>query len=140
MQDARFLAQLLKAGVKVRFTEKPFVNNGTTYDRGSLIITKSDNKRMDNFGTIVNSIANMNKRSLEPAVSSFATTGPDFGSPDVKLISAPRVALLRGERTSSLSYGATWYFFEQDLGYPVTSIDTGDLGRADLSQFDVLVT
>lgn len=139
MQDARFLAQLLKAGIKVRFTEKPFVNNGITYDRGSLIITKSDNKRMDNFGLIVNSVANEFKRGLEPAISSFATTGPDFGSPDVKLISAPRVALLRGERTSSLSYGATWYFFEQDLGYPVTSIDTGDLGRADLSQFDVLV-
>jgi len=139
MQDARFLAKLLKAGIKVRFTEKPFVNNGTTYDRGSLIITKSDNKRIDNFGLIVNSVANEFKRGLEPAVSSFATSGPDFGSPDVKLISAPRVALLRGERTSSLSYGATWYFFEQDLGYPVTSIDTGDLGRADLSQFDVLV-
>lgn len=139
MQDARFLAQLLKAGIKVRFTEKPFVNNGITYDRGSLIITKSDNKRMDNFGLIVNSVANEFKRGLEPAISSFATTGPDFGSPDVKLISAPRVALLRGERTSSLSYGATWYFFEQDLGYPVTSFDTGDLGRADLSQFDVLV-
>ncbi|KQC34549.1 zinc carboxypeptidase [Nonlabens sp. YIK11] len=139
MQDARFLAKLLKAGIKVRFTEKPFVNNGTTYDRGSLIITKSDNKRIDNFGSIVNSVANEFKRGLEPALSSFATSGPDFGSPDVKLISAPRVALLRGERTSSLSYGATWYFFEQDLGYPVTSIDTGDLGRADLSQFDVLV-
>ncbi|SCY18161.1 Zinc carboxypeptidase [Nonlabens sp. Hel1_33_55] len=139
MQDARFLAKLLKAGIKVRFTEKPFVNNGTTYDRGSLIITKSDNMRMDNFGLIVNSVANEFKRELEPALSSFATSGPDFGSPDVKLISAPRVALLRGERTSSLSYGATWYFFEQDLGYPVTSIDTGDLGRADLSQFDVLV-
>jgi hypothetical protein len=72
---------VIKAGTKVRFTEKPFVNNGTTYDRGSLIITKSDNKRMDNFGTIVNSIANMNKSLLEPAVKLFRYLRPDFVCP-----------------------------------------------------------
>jgi len=139
MQDARFLAALLKNDIKVRFSEKPFENNGNKYDRGSLIITKSDNRKIENFNSKVSEIASSFNRSLDVATSSFATSGPDFGSPDVKLINAPRIALLKGERTSSLSYGATWYFFEQTLEYPVTSIDTDYFSRVDLSKFDVLV-
>jgi hypothetical protein len=139
MQDAQFLAALLLQNIKVRFTEKPFVNIGNTYDRGSLIITKSDNQGIENFNEVIIKIATAQQRELVAVNSSFASSGPDFGSPDVKLINKPKVALLRGEKTSSLSYGAAWYFFEQDLKFPVTSLDTGDLGSADLSQFNVLV-
>jgi hypothetical protein len=139
MEDARFLAALLKADIKVRFSEKPFQNNGTTYNRGSLIITKSDNRTMEGFNATVSKIAATFNRSLDVAASSFSSTGPDFGSPDVKLVIAPRIALLKGERTSSLAYGAAWYFFEQTLEYPVTSIDTDYFASVDLSKFDVLV-
>ncbi len=139
MQDARFLAALLKNDIKVRFTEKPFVNNGKSYDRGSLLITKSDNRTNPLYDLTVLNLATQFNRPLDVATSSFATMGPDFGSPDVKLIHAPRVALLKGDRTSSLSYGATWYFFEQSLDYPVTSIDTDYFKNVNLDQFDVLV-
>ncbi len=139
MQDARFLAALLKNDINVRFTEKPFINNGKSYERGTLIITKSDNRTHPDYGRRVQEIATQYNRDLDVATTSFATTGPDFGSPDIKLIHAPRVALLKGERTSSLSYGATWYYFEQSLNYPVTSIDTEYLSSVNLQQFDVLI-
>ncbi|RMB63951.1 zinc carboxypeptidase [Dokdonia sinensis] len=139
MEDAQFLASLLKEGIKVRFSEKPFSSNGQDFDRGSLIITKSDNRTNENFTTIVGQLAVKHNRNVVATPSSFATSGPDFGSPDVKLINPPRIALLKGDGTSSLSYGATWHFFEQTLHYPVTSIDTGSMGRVSLNQFDVLI-
>ncbi|MDT0686734.1 M14 family metallopeptidase [Autumnicola psychrophila] len=139
MQDARFLAALLKEDIRVRFSEVPFESQGQQFDHGSLIITKSDNRSTENFDQKVVEIANQYNRQLLTAKSSFATGGPDFGSPDVKLVNPQRIAVLKGENTSSLNYGEIWYFFEQDLNYPITRIDTDYFDEINLAQFDVLV-
>lgn len=139
MQDAAFLAELLQAGVKVRFSEKKFGLAGERFERGSLVITKSDNRRVENYNQKVTEIANKHNRKLFVALTSFSDTGTDFGSPDVKIIHPPKVALLKGPYTSSLSYGALWHFFEQQLHYPVTNIDTDYFKNITLDQFDVLI-
>ena len=139
LKDAEFLAALLKQEVKVRFSELPFSSEGEKFNAGSLIITKSDNKNLEDFNEIVVETANKFKRELTVANTSFATSGPDFGSPDVKLIGTPKIAVLRGEGTSSLNYGELWYFFEQELNYPVTAIGTEYFNRIDLSSYDVLI-
>ncbi|MCM4159797.1 zinc carboxypeptidase [Antarcticibacterium flavum] len=139
MQDAKFLAALLKEGIRVRFSEVAFENNNEKFERGSIIITKSDNRITENFDNRLIEIANAHNRQLTPAASGFATTGPDFGSPDVKIINIRRIGVLRGEGTSSLNYGEIWYFFEQQLQYPITSIGTEYFNRVDLNKLDVLV-
>nr|WP_321222963.1 M14 metallopeptidase family protein [uncultured Psychroserpens sp.] len=139
MQDAQFLADLLKQGIKVRFTEKPFTAQGETYKRGSLIIVRGDNKKVDNFDDKVSKTAMIYKRAPKALLSGFSTSGPDFGSPDIKLVNAPKIAMLSGDYTSSLSYGELWHFFEQQLHYHVTSINTKDLSRSNLSKFNVLI-
>ncbi|MCR9183683.1 MAG: M14 family zinc carboxypeptidase [Flavobacteriaceae bacterium] len=139
MQDAAFLAELLQAGIKVRFSEKKFGLAGESFERGSLVITKSDNRSVENYDQKVTEIANKHKRKLFTALTSFSDTGTDFGSPDVKIIHPPKVALLRGRYTSSLSFGALWHFFEQQLHYPVTTVDTDYFKNITLDQFDVLV-
>lgn len=139
MQDAKFLAALLKNDIKVRFTERPFVSGGKKYDRGTLVIMKSDNMTVKGLAETVSKLANEHQVEVTTAQTSFASSGPDFGSSSLKLIKTPRIALLKGEGTSSLSFGAAWYFFEQDLQYPVTNLDTDYFSRVDLSKFDVLV-
>ena len=138
MRDARFLSALLQAEIKVRFTEEAFTNSTVNYPSGSLIITRSDNPS-ENFDTDLVAIANEFERSITAVPTSFATAGPDFGSSAVKLINKAKIGVLTGEQTSSLSYGATWHFFEQQLHYPVTAIDASDLGRINWSDYDVLV-
>jgi hypothetical protein len=139
MQDAAFLSELLQAGVKVRFSEKKFGLSGESFERGSLVITKSDNRSVENYDQKVTDIANKHNRKLFVAMTSFSDTGTDFGSPDIKIIHPPKVALLRGRYTSSLSFGALWHFFEQQLHYPVTNIDTDYFKNITLDQFDVLI-
>mgnify|MGYP001312673742 FL=1 len=139
MKDAEFLAALLKQNVKVRFSELPFSSEGKKFSAGSLIITKSDNKNLEDFNEIVIATANELKRELTIANTSFVTSGPDFGSPDIKLIGNPKIAILRGEGTSSLNYGEIWYFFEQELDYPVTAIGTDYFNRIDLDSYDILI-
>ena len=138
MEDAKFLSALLQANIKVRFSEKAFTNSGIDYPNGSLIITRSDNNSTE-FDSELITIANQFKRKLTAVQTSFASAGPDFGSSSVKLINKAKIAVLSGEQTSSLSYGATWHFFEQQLKYPVTSVLAEDLSRVNLTDYDVLV-
>ena len=139
LYDAKFLSELLQQDIKVRFSEKDLIFNGKEFARGSLLITKSDNRKLDNFQELVAKSANKHGRTLHAIASSFSDNGTDFGSPDIKLVPKNRIAVLQGEGTSSLSYGAIWHFFEQQLQYPVTSINTNDFNPKALQQFDVLV-
>ncbi|MBZ9652978.1 M14 family metallopeptidase [Psychroflexus montanilacus] len=136
--DAKFLAKLLQHELDVRATNKPFKIEGKSYDRGSLIITKTNNKQAD-FDSLVVATANEFKIDLKATKTSFSDSGTDFGSPDVKKIHPQRIAILRGKGTSSLSYGSLWYFFEQELNYPLISIATDDFNKIDLKNYDVLV-
>jgi hypothetical protein len=139
MKDAQFLADLLKHNIKVRFTEKPFYQNGKTYQRGSLIIVHGDNKHLDNYHRTLTDIAIKHKQPLEVFNSGYSDRIPDVGSPDIKLVNKQKIAMLSGEGTSSLNYGALWHFFEQQLHYPVTSINTKQLSRVNLDKYNVLI-
>lgn len=141
MKDAEFLAELLKQNIKVRFTEKPMTtkNPEQSFNRGALIIVRGDNKKVDNFDDLVIAAANKFKRKIVAISSGFSKTGPDFGSPDVKLVNKQKVALLSGNYTSSLGYGEVWHFFEEQLHYPVTSISTDNFAQTNLDAYSVLV-
>ena len=139
ISDATFLAALIKKGIRVRFSEKKLRFGGIDFGRGSLVITKSDNRKNKDFNNAVVKIANDHQKELYAAPSSFSDNKTDFGSPDIKIINAPKIAMLKGDGVSSLSFGSAWHFFETQLKYPVTNIDADRLGSASLSKFNVLI-
>jgi len=136
---ARFAGQLLQAGVRVRFAQKPFEAAGQRYDRGSLILLREGNRITEPVWEQVRRLADSSGVVLQPVNSAMVDRGLDFGSSSVRLLRAPRVALLSGEGTSNNAVGEVWHYFEQYLDYPVTLINTSDFGRVDLSPFTVLV-
>ncbi len=139
LKDAEFLANLLKQNIKIRFTEKPLKTEGKSFNRGALIIVRGDNKKIDDFDNVLLKSANKYNRVWHAVQSGFSTNGPDFGSPEIKLVNKQSIAMLSGKGTSSLNYGALWHFFEKQLHYPVTSVNTEDFGGLDLNKFDVLI-
>src|SRR5690606_10536912 len=66
-------------------------------------------------------------------------SGKDFGSSSVRTITAPKVALIGGEGTSSLNFGEIWHHFEQELDYPLSILDQNQVGSADLSRYNVII-
>ncbi len=139
VSDAAFLGFLMKEGVKPRFSTRPITVGGLTLDRGSVVVSERDNPHIAGFADKMVSWANDWQQEIHPIQSGFVDQGPDIGSNDIHFLKAPKVGLLSGESTSSLSFGATWYHFEQELKYPVTVLDTRYFGSVDLSQYDVLV-
>ncbi|MBN8576217.1 MAG: zinc carboxypeptidase [Cytophagales bacterium] len=139
LRDVELLAELLNKNIKVRAAEKAFSIAGQNFEAGTLIVTRRNNENVADFDTLIKSIANSKDRKVFTSTTGFVDRGKDFGSSSVGYLKAPKVAVLIGEQTSSLSAGEIWHFFEQQLRYPITQIGTDYFKNVDLSKYDVLV-
>ncbi|HZE85788.1 MAG TPA: zinc carboxypeptidase, partial [Puia sp.] len=146
MNSAKFLMDLLKKGVRTRFTEQAFQSGGIEFEKGSLIIAPTGNGFLPgngspgkNLAAILTETAKRTGVTLNPVASGFVEKGADFGSGHVHLIHRPKVAVLTGEGVSSLNAGEVWHFFEQELDYPISQINAGDAARIDWKNYDVVI-
>lgn len=134
---AQALAELLREGVRVFSTDKPFTLNGRAYPRGTLII-KAKNNPADLQETL-GRIAKKYNLQVRATNSSWVEDGVNFGSNNVRFIKKPKIAMAYNMPTSAGSAGWTRYLLEQEYNYPVTIIHTRQLNSADLSKFNVLI-
>jgi hypothetical protein len=129
---------MLQQNIIPRFSEKAFSLEGRSYDRGTLIILRNDN-RTSNFDENLLKIANQNNRKILSVATGFVDVGFDFGSYSVKPINKQKIALLSGKGTSSLSFGEIWHFFETELKYPLTLLNSDYFGSTTFSKYDVII-
>jgi hypothetical protein len=61
------------------------------------------------------------------------------GSESIASLRRPSIAVLVDGPVSASSYGALWFLLERRLGQRFTALRVGDVGRADLSRYNVLV-
>lgn len=140
MEEARFLGAALKAGLKVRFSEAPFVLEGQQYKAGTLVFTRADNRKLGPaFDATMQRLAKEMEQDIAFVQTGFSDKGHDVGSGSMRMIDAPKVAVLSGESTSPYSFGQVWYYFEQDLDYPLSIFDADDISSIDWSAFNTLV-
>ena len=138
--ELKFMAALYKMDIKLRYSLKPFVLNGTSFNRGSIIVTRGDNKHIETgFDKKVSSAADECQVRLIQATTGLVDSGKDFGSENSPLMIKRSVALLCGEGTSSGSVGELWYFFEKELNYPVSLINLSTAEKVDLKNYEVLI-
>jgi hypothetical protein len=76
---------------------------------------------------------------LYPAYSGMAEKGYDLGSDAFSAITRPDVAIVYGDDADANSYGHTWFYFERELGYPITPVSLDRLHRVHLSDFSTLI-
>ncbi len=138
-RELRFISALQLKNIKTRYSLKSFTINGSTFTRGSFIITRSDNANNKNLDQLLTAIANKYQVNLLPVSSGLVDKGKDFGSEYSPLMKKMNVALMCGEGTSSGTAGELWYFFERELEYPVSLINISNADRVDLNDYDVLL-
>jgi hypothetical protein len=138
-KDLQWAAHIMKKGVKVRMADSPFALNGVSYERGTLVVLRWDNEHNKSFDAIIQESSSRFKKEIIKAATGYVDTGRDFGSSHVGFVKTPNVAVVAGQQVSSLSFGEIWYYFEQQLEYPVTILDTDYLKNVDLANYDVLI-
>ncbi len=140
LADVRFLSDLLKKKIKVRFTETAFESGGKKYLPGSLIIARTSNGSLGaQFDQTLLQLAQDAGVSLSPIGSGFADKGPDLGSEMVHYIKKPKIVLLTGEKTASQQVGQIWHYFEKQINFPVSLVRFEDLGRFNWNDFNVMI-
>lgn len=140
IEDQKWLAALLAKKVQVRVANKPFLIDGRSFDRGSLVVLRWDNESLgEELNSIVKSTTDKYSRNIHIARSGFVDQGKDFGSGYYDLITPPKIAVLSGPQVWSYDFGQVWYYFEQEVSYPITVVHTDYFNRIDLEDYDVLV-
>jgi hypothetical protein len=137
--NAKFLASLQDAGIKVRQAKVPFSVGGQEYARGTLLITRADNRKNDDWAKTVNNIAFSLEQSIQPLNTGFVDSGADLGSDMMSFLEKPKVAILSGQGISPYSFGELWHFFEQSLQYPADIYDASQINQIELSNYNVLI-
>ena len=133
----RLLSNALRGGLAVKSADLEFTHADERYPAGTLIIDTADNP-----GDLRATMEELARRSGADAIAvddSWVTEGPNFGSMNVVRFTAPKVAILWDEPTSSYSAGNTRFVIERQFDYPVTAIRVSTLARGDLSGYDVLI-
>jgi hypothetical protein len=138
--ELKFMAALYNVKIKLRYSVKPFTLAGKSFNRGSIIIARGDNKQFEgDFDKKVREAADLCQVTLTSSSTGLVDAGKDFGSGYSPLMKKKTVALLCGEGTSTGSVGELWYFFERELNYPVSLITVNDAESAKLNDYDILL-
>lgn len=135
----KFLAKILNEGIRVRYSTNDFAVSGHEFKAGALIVGREGNEKIQDFAGKVQKIAQEFDVELRPVYSGFVDNGSDFGSSDVKVIRAPKIAVVGGSSVSSLGLGEIWHYLEQELDYGFTMLEGAQLGSLNLSAYNVLI-
>jgi hypothetical protein len=134
VEHAPALVRYLEAEGRVSAMADTFSLGGVHYPRGTLFFPRGRNDDVD---------ALLEESGLGGLVTPIATGlvagGPDLGTNDQAALRLPRVMLVGGEGTASTGFGAHWHFLEAVLDLPFDVVNLGDLGSADLGDYDVIL-
>jgi hypothetical protein len=138
--ELKFIAALYKKNVNLRYSLKPFTLNGNNFSRGTVIVARGDNKNLNgDFDQIITNAGNECQVSVISTSTGLVESGKDFGSGYSPLMKKKTIAMLCGEGSNSGSVGELWYYFERELNYPVTMINTANSENIDLKNYNVLI-
>jgi hypothetical protein len=132
-------ARLMERGLQVRAAEKAFEFDGQKFARGSVVITRLDNRSFagDWRATVDATARELRLRAV--AIRSGLGEGdlPDLGGEHFKRLEPPRIALLSRGGSSPLALGELWFFLDHELGIRHARINIE--GSPDLSRYNVVV-
>lgn len=139
VEDAKFLSQILQYDIRLRIATEEFSIEGEAFNPGAVVMTRTGNEHMgDRFDEIIQKYAENYQRSLTSVSTGFADEGIDLGSNNMRHLDKPKVALIAGDDVSSTGFGELRHFFEQELDYPVASINMEQAGKNTLQNYDVV--
>ena len=140
IQSAKAAGLLLQKGLLLRYSELPFTINGEKFNRGSIIILKTNNRTLEaSIPTLVQNACEQAGVRAWPVSTGMVENGADFGSDLVIPLQYKRVVLLSGEGTNANAVGALWHFFEEQLNYPITLVECKTLSNLNWNKTDVII-
>ncbi len=134
---AALLVELLRAGVKVKCVDEPFVLDERDFPAGSFVVRVHG--QGEGLHERIGALSRTHGVTPYCADSSWIEDGPSFGTREGHVLKKPRIAMAWDRPVSTYSAGWLRYLLEQRYGLPVTVLRSHELTRTDLDRFTVLV-
>ena len=134
---AATVVEALQEGIRVRGAGGAFTLDGRRFGVGTAIVRVADNG--PDLAARLGEIAARHRAEVVPIDASYVTEGTSLGANAVRTLRAPRVLLVYDSPGSSLSVGWARYVLERRYGQRTTVVRAGSVGRATLSDYDVIV-
>ena len=139
LSSAQVTAALIGAGLQVRTSANDFQFGEQTFPAGSTLVLRADNRKDAGFTAKVMDVAKRYDVTLPRLYTGLSTSGGDLGNGAYDLVGQPKIALLAGDGVNVNQFGQIWYYFEQELEYPVSVFHVDDLSDIFSSDYDVLI-
>ena len=134
---AQATAEALRQGVRIRSAGGDFTLAGRHYGVGTAIVRVAEND--DDLAAVLGAIAADAGAEVVPVDDSYVREGTSLGSGSTRALREPRVLLVYDSPGSSLSVGWARYVLERRYGQRTSAVRASSLGRALLSEYDVIV-
>lgn len=140
----RALQRLLAAGVKARVATKSFTLSGHRgeehFDRGSILVpTSLQTVQNGELDTLWRTIAEQDGVRVHAFSGGLTPKGIDLGSPSLRPVELPRVALMVGRGVSTYAAGEIWHLLDHHFAVALPLLDLEDLRPRDLAPYTHLV-
>lgn len=135
----KFLNRLFESEIRIKVATTPFQLNGNSFDRGTIIIpTQIQDMDGDALFTL------LQNTQKEVPVNVFASgtgnsTGVNLGSPTVRSIEKPEIAIVVEGGTSQYDVGEVWHLLDNRFDISLSLVPMRIFNRMDLGRYNTII-
>lgn len=137
----RMLYALQKEGIRCKVAMRPFEDaEGRHFPRGSILVpVEGQSLSPTDLRNLLYALETQTGIPVYAMHSGNSPNGLQLGSTYFRPLEQPRVALIVGRGVTPYDAGEVWHLLDRRYHMPVTLLDISDMGRADLSRYDVFI-
>jgi hypothetical protein len=138
------LYHLVNQGAIVQTAFKPFSTtvNGKerAYGYGTLVIPVQQQRiSADSLFNLVQKVSKAAMVEVQTVSTGYNLSGIDLGSNNVRTVKKPEALMIIGAGVNMYEAGEVWHLLDQRIGMPITKLEMSNLGRTNLSRYNVIV-
>jgi hypothetical protein len=115
-------------------------NGAKDFDYGTIMIPMGVQDDQDKVHEIIQTITEEDGITVYDLPSGLTPSGMDLGSGNFENLEAPKVAMIGGSGSNSSEVGEAWHLFDQRYHMPLSIIKSDNVGRTDLSRYNVIIS
>ncbi|MCA9726177.1 MAG: zinc carboxypeptidase [Candidatus Eisenbacteria bacterium] len=140
----RALLELEREGIWARVATRPFAaqtaQGRTSFDFGTIVIPCGIQKATAAaLWEAMDRIAQEDGVDVHAIVTGLTPAGIDLGSPSLRPVNPPSIAMLVGDGVSSTTAGTIWHLLDHKFGQPVSLLTLQPLSGAQLRRYTHLI-
>jgi hypothetical protein len=140
----KMLFELQKAGIHVESVHREFTaqtqDGPVKFSAGTMMIPMGFQKlKTEELVAKLTELSVKNSQKVYAVQTGMNLSGIDLGSNLVSAVQAPKVLMVVGTGINANEAGEIWNLLDQQLGMPMTKVNTEQLGRINLFDYTTLI-